>query len=80
AHRDGFDLHADTAVRAGDRCRLERLCRYVLRPPVAQDALELTPEGRVLLRPRAPCRRRRGDAKLVGRSWPRLLAEPLAAQ
>ena len=36
AHLEGFDLHADTAVRAGDRRRLERLCRYVLRPPVAQ--------------------------------------------
>ncbi|MBX3028226.1 transposase [bacterium] len=56
AHREGFDLHADAAVRAGDRRRLERLCRYVLRPPVAQDALELTAEGRVLLRLRRPWR------------------------
>ncbi|MEO8604037.1 MAG: transposase [bacterium] len=39
AHRAGFDLHADAAVCAGDRRRLERLCRYVLRPAVAQDAL-----------------------------------------
>jgi len=27
------------------RERLEHLCRNVLRPPVAQDALELTPDG-----------------------------------
>jgi hypothetical protein len=33
ATRDGFDLHADVAVPAGDRARLESLCRYVLRPP-----------------------------------------------
>jgi hypothetical protein len=56
AHREGFDLHANTAVRAGDRRRLEHLCRYVLRPPLAQDALELPPEGRVLLRLHRPWR------------------------
>jgi hypothetical protein len=37
------------AVPAGDRTRLEHLCRYVLRPPVAQDALELTDGGKILL-------------------------------
>src|SRR5262249_52916663 len=39
AHLGGFDLHAAVAVPAGDRARLEHLCRYVLRPPVAQQAL-----------------------------------------
>ncbi len=43
-------------MRAGDNERLEHLCRYVLRPPVAQDALELTPDGKVLLRLRRPWR------------------------
>jgi hypothetical protein len=56
AHLEGFDLHANVAVRAGERVRLDHLCRYVLRPPVAQDALELTPEGKVLLRLRRPWR------------------------
>ncbi len=32
------------------------LCRYVLRPPLAQDALELTAEGKVLLHLRRPWR------------------------
>jgi hypothetical protein len=49
AHLDGFDLHADITVAAHDRAALERLARYVLRPPVAQDRLALTPEGQVLL-------------------------------
>ncbi len=44
------------AVRAGENERLEHLCRYILRPPVAQDAVELTPDGKVLLRLRRPCR------------------------
>ena len=54
AHLGGFDLHAGVAVPAGDRERLEHLCRYALRPPVAQDALELTADGKVLLRMRRP--------------------------
>jgi hypothetical protein len=49
AHLEGFDLHADITVAADDRTGLERLCRYVLRPPVAQDRLALAPEGQVLL-------------------------------
>ena len=43
-------------MRAGENERLEHLCRYILRPPVAQDALELTPDGKVLLRLRRPWR------------------------
>jgi hypothetical protein len=31
----GFSLHAATRVPAHDRTRLEQLCRYVLRPPLA---------------------------------------------
>ncbi|MGH7822585.1 MAG: transposase zinc-binding domain-containing protein, partial [Candidatus Binatia bacterium] len=49
AHVDGFDLHANVAVPAGDRDRLELLCGYVLRPPVAQDALQVTGDGKILL-------------------------------
>ena len=49
AHAGGFDLHANVAVPAGDRDRLEHLCGYVLRPPVAQDALQLTGDGKILL-------------------------------
>src|SRR2546425_1908323 len=44
----GFTLHANVAVPARDRHRLERLCRYVARPPVATDRLERLPDGRLL--------------------------------
>jgi hypothetical protein len=54
ARQEGFDLHAGVRVRADERDRLERLCRYVLRPPVAQDRLHLTAEGQVLLQLRHP--------------------------
>jgi hypothetical protein len=49
ARQDGFDLHAALRVRAGRRERLERVCRYVLRPPVAQDRVTVTSDGRVRL-------------------------------
>ena len=49
AHLDGFDLHANVAVDGEDRERLEQLCRYLLRPAVAQDRLRLTEDGRVVL-------------------------------
>ena len=46
----GMSLHADVAVPARDRKRLERLCRYVARPPIAIDRLEPLPEGRLAYR------------------------------
>jgi hypothetical protein len=46
----GMSLHADVAVPARDRRRLERLCRYVARPPLAVDRLEATPDGRLAYR------------------------------
>ncbi len=35
----GFSLHAATWVGARDRARLEQLCRYVMRPPLAAGRL-----------------------------------------
>lgn len=47
---DGFDLDASHVVPAGARGRLERLCRYVLRPPVVSERLSLCADGQVLWR------------------------------
>src|SRR5207253_7089986 len=49
AHLEGFDLHANVAVAADNRDGLEQLARYVLRPPIAQERLTRTADGRVLL-------------------------------
>ena len=40
-----MSLHADVAVPARDR--LERLCRYVARPPLALGRLEAMTDGRL---------------------------------
>ena len=46
----GMSLHAEVAVPAHDRRRLERLCHYVARPALASDRLEERPDGRLALR------------------------------
>lgn len=43
----GFNVHANVAVDGRDRERLERLCRYLGRPPIAQERLSLRADGRV---------------------------------
>ncbi|MBI2894152.1 MAG: transposase [Deltaproteobacteria bacterium] len=48
ARQDGFDLCASRAVRANNRSRLERLCRYLLRPPIPAERLS-EEQGLVLL-------------------------------
>jgi hypothetical protein len=48
ARTGGFSLHAGVVVPANDRQRLERLCRYVGRPPVASERLSRLQDGRLL--------------------------------
>jgi len=43
-------VHAGVCVPARDRVRLERLCRYAARPPLAIERLSLLPDGRLLYR------------------------------
>lgn len=54
ARWEGFDLHAAVQVPAGRRDRLERVCRYALRPPVAGGRLQVTEDGQVVLQLRHP--------------------------
>ena len=44
---EGYNLHAGVAVRASDREGLERICRYVARPPLAKERIDWLPDGRV---------------------------------
>ena len=56
ARVDGFDLEATTEVRPDDRQRLEHLCCYLLRPPLADRRLRLLPGGTVALELKSPWR------------------------
>jgi hypothetical protein len=71
----GFDLDATVQVPAGARDHLERVCRYALRPPIAQDRIRLTPEGDVLLE----LRHRWSDGTTHLRFHPLELLERLAS-
>ncbi len=56
AEEGGFSLHADVSVNAQDRKRLERLCRYILRPALATERLTECEDGRVAYALRRPWR------------------------
>ena len=51
-----FSLHAGVAARSIERAKLERLCRYITRPPVATKRLSLTRNGRVRYELKTPWR------------------------
>ena len=48
ARHDGFDLPAGVLVPAKDRARLERVCRYALRPPLAADRVRRAGDSEVI--------------------------------
>jgi hypothetical protein len=52
----GFSLHAGTVCEAHERSKLERLCRYITRPPIATKRLSVDDRGRVLYRYKRPFR------------------------
>lgn len=56
AKAGGFSLHAGVSIRAGQRAKLERLCRYVSRSPLAQDRLTLSATGQVCYGLKTPWR------------------------
>ena len=52
----GFSLNAGVAARADERAKLERLCRYICRPAIAEKRLSLTPNGNVRYELKTPYR------------------------
>ena len=48
ARLEGFSLHANVAVPAHARERLEHLCRYLVRPPLAVERLTESSHGQVV--------------------------------
>jgi hypothetical protein len=53
---DGFSLHAAVRVQANDRKRLEQLCRYITRPALSDERVQVNAAGPVELEPKTPWR------------------------
>jgi hypothetical protein len=51
---NGFSLHANTFIKAGNIKRLEQLCNYILRPPIAVDRMSKLPDGNILYQLKRP--------------------------
>ena len=52
----GFSLHAAVRCGAHQRKELERLCRYITRPAIANQRLKRNPAGQVVLQLKSPWR------------------------
>jgi len=52
AKAPGFPPHAKLAAAAHERQKLERLCRYITRPAMAEQRLSLTAQGRLRYQPK----------------------------
>ena len=53
---EGFSLHAAVRVEAHERKRLEQLCRYITRPALADERVQLNDAGQVELKLKTPWR------------------------
>jgi len=58
ASAGGFSLHAGLDIEPHQRAKLERLCRYVSRPPMAEERLALSASGQVRYQLKTPYRDR----------------------
>ena len=52
-----MQLHAAVCIDGRDRVRLERMCRYFLRPPFARESITALPNGDVRIRFKHPTAR-----------------------
>jgi hypothetical protein len=56
AHAHGFSLHAAVRIDAHQRKELERLCRYITRPAIANERLSRNSKGQGVLQLKSPYR------------------------
>ena len=54
AKNSGFSLHAGVATKANERDKLEKICRYIARPAVAEERLSITAAGDVIYKFKKP--------------------------
>ena len=72
----GCPFHAGIGVEAAQREKLERLARYVTRPPVSVERLDLTAQGQVRYRLKTPYRDGTTYIVLEAHAWLRAASTP----
>jgi Putative transposase/Transposase zinc-binding domain len=55
-NEQGFSLHAAVRCGANERLKLERLCRYITRPALANERVKINAKGQVELKLKTPWR------------------------
>ena len=75
ANNSGFSLHAGVAVKASERDRLEKICRYIARPAIATERLSIDENGDVIYMFKKPW----SDGTKLIKLTPMELMERLAA-
>ncbi len=50
----GFSLHAGVATNKGEKEKLERICRYITRPPISENRLSVNTNGQVVYTLKTP--------------------------
>lgn len=50
----GFSLHAGVAVKANEREKLEKICRYIARPAISEKRLSVTSRGQIKYQLKTP--------------------------
>jgi hypothetical protein len=75
AKNSGFSLHAGVAAKADERDKLEKICRYIARPAIAEGRLSLSDSGDVIYRFKKPW----DDGTAAIKMSPMELMEKLAA-
>jgi hypothetical protein len=56
AKQPGFSLHAATCCEANQRDKLEKLCRYITRPAIANERLSTNERGQIVYKFKQPFR------------------------
>lgn len=52
--QSGFSMHAGVSCKSNQRKKLERLCRYITRPAIAEQRLSLASNGNVIVALKTP--------------------------
>lgn len=50
----GFSLHAGVSVKSHERKKLEKICRYIARPPIAEERLSQNEKGQIVYKLKTP--------------------------